>query len=63
VVDTLRKRGVVVHRASSSDGSGIDARTGQLAEGFVVPAGTHAVIFLSQSPFYRKFPEQSAGNS
>jgi UDP-glucose 4-epimerase len=59
VVDTLRKRGVVVHRASSSDGTGIDARTGQLAEGFAVPAGTHAVIFLSQSPFYRKFPEQA----
>ena len=48
--DTLGTAGIDVLRASSSDGTGIDPRTGLLPDSFAVPASVDAVIYLSQSP-------------
>ena len=54
----LRNEGIEVATASSADGTGLDAVTGALPTHFSVPAGTHAVFYLAQSPFYR-VPEKN----
>lgn len=44
---------------SSSDGNSINPQTGMLCDKFEIPAGTDAVVYLSQSPFYNQCPEMA----
>ena len=53
----LQSEGFQVCGVSSADGSGIDPRTGILPEDFTVAAGTDAVVYLAQSPYYHSIPE------
>ncbi len=50
----LAASGLLARGASSSDGTGIDPKTGLLPEGFAVPTGTATVVYLAQSPHSRE---------
>ena len=54
----LAAAGMPAVGASSSDGTGIRPDTGLLPEGFAVPDGTGAVVYMAQSPRYRD-PDQA----
>jgi UDP-glucose 4-epimerase len=58
LVQLLRNEGMEVATASSEDGTGLDPVTGALPAHFSIPAGTQAVFYLAQSPFYR-VPERN----
>lgn len=47
----LKGRGWEVSGASSRDGTGIDPATGLFCQGFAIPPGTQAIIYLAQSPY------------
>ncbi len=49
----LAELGHDVHGLSSSDGTGLDPESGLFREGFALPPGVEAVIYLAQSPYYR----------
>lgn len=53
----LRNGGHDVQAASSSDCSGLDPTTGRLSRDFSIAQGTEAVVYLAQSPYYRRVPE------
>ncbi len=58
LVPHLAAAGAEVNAVSISAGQGIDAETGILRDEFAIPAGTDAVVYLAQSPFYRQLPER-----
>ena len=58
LVAALRGRGEQVVTLSSTDGTGIDPQTGRLPADFQFPAGVKSLVFLAQSPRYRKGIEQ-----
>lgn len=45
---------------STSIGNGIDPTSGTFKNSISIPAGTYAVVYLAQSPFYRDFPNNSS---
>lgn len=47
----LKRRGWKVSGASSRDGTGIDPATGLFRQGFAIPPGTQAIIYLAQAPY------------
>lgn len=55
-----QRAGHEVTAASSRDGTGIDPVTGLLGEGFRIPSGTDAVLYLAQSPFYKDVPRHAS---
>lgn len=54
----LQREGIDVYGVSSSEVNTIDPETGILSKNFTILPNTDAVIYLSQSPFYRQMPEQ-----
>jgi UDP-glucose 4-epimerase len=54
---SLRKLGLSVHDISSSDGTGIDAGSGAFVHEISVPKGVKVIVYLAQSPYYRRVPE------
>lgn len=50
----MAEHGLQVQEYSSTDGTGIDPATGLLPEGFALPRGVRAVVYLAQSPSYQK---------
>jgi nucleoside-diphosphate-sugar epimerase len=56
----LADGGIEVVGVSSADGSGIDPDSGLLGDGFTVPVGTTAVVYMAQSPCYREVPQQAS---
>ncbi len=54
-----KKEGFDVQGFSSSNGECIDPVTGLLCDKFSIPAGTDAIIYLAQSPYYRQVPEMA----
>lgn len=54
---SLRSYGVPVVEASSRDGTGLQPESGMFAPGFSVPKKVRTVIYLAQSPHYRRVPE------
>src|SRR5262245_22420059 len=59
LVSHLKARRLDVVELSSSSAAGIDAVSGLLPSSFTLPAATDAVVYLSQSPWYRKVPEMA----
>jgi nucleoside-diphosphate-sugar epimerase len=55
----MQSEGIQVCGISSKGSKGINPDTGVLSDEFFIPAGTSTVIYLAQSPFYRKVPEMS----
>ena len=60
LVQGLARDGIDVHGASSADGSGIDPVSGLLPNNFTLPAMTDVVVYMAQSPYFRRVPDQSA---
>lgn len=54
----LQAESMDVYGVSSSQPHTIDPETGILSKNFFILPDTDAVIYLSQSPFYRRVPEQ-----
>ncbi|MEO7725741.1 MAG: NAD(P)-dependent oxidoreductase [Burkholderiales bacterium] len=57
---SLRAAGAAVIEASSIDGSGIDAESGMFSPGFRIAEKVDAIVYLAQSPHYRRVPEFAA---
>lgn len=55
----LKKQGINVHEVSSSLPSGINPVTGIFNQNFSLPLGTYAVVYLSQSPYYKQVPQMA----
>ncbi len=55
----LVREGIDVHGASSADGSGIDPVSGLLPNNFALPATTDVVVYVAQSPYFRRVPDHS----
>ncbi len=60
LVSQLQGQQHTVHAVSSRTSGGIDPESGRLSAAFAYPAGTEAVVYLAQSPHYRRLPEMIA---
>lgn len=59
ITEHLRQIGFSVICYSSATGNTFDLKTGLLADSVSIPSGTNAVIYLSQSSYYRQMPEKA----